>query len=362
MKIVTVIGARPQFIKAAAFSREIADTSNIQEIIVHTGQHFDPNMSEVFFEELCIPKPKYNLGISGGTHADMTAKMMIGIEKILLDEKPDALLVYGDTNSTMAAALAAVKIYIPVIHVEAGVRMGTMTNPEEVNRIVTDHVSTLLFTPTQDEVEQLAKEDIRANVFAVGNIMYDSYLYAASKDIDLFERPFFNILEEKDQVIPDKYYYMTCHRQENTFSDEPLNEIFKAMNVLDYQTVYPVHPRNRDRAIRLCKEHRYKNIILINPVGYFESVALLKHCEKVVTDSGGLQCEAFYAQKQCVTIFDHVVWKQTMVDKRNQLAKACKEDILLKLETKQIINPDYKPFGDGDTSSKIKEKIVEVFG
>lgn len=358
MKIVTVIGARPQFIKAAAFSRAVSNDKSVEEILVHTGQHFDLNMSDIFFEELEIPKPKYNLGISGGTHAEMTGNMMIGVEKVLIQEKPDALLIYGDTNSTMAAALAAVKLHVPIIHVEAGIRMGTMDNPEEVNRVVTDHVSTLLFTPTEMELEQLKKEGIAQNAYAVGNIMYDSYLYAASKSADIKERKFENFNNEF-VAVPEKYYYMTCHRQENTYDDIPLKEILSAMNSLEYPTIYPVHPRNQERAQRLCRENDFNNIILIKPVGYLESVALLKNCEKVVTDSGGLQCEAFYAEKQCVTVFDHVVWPQTMVGNRNQLAKPVATDILTKLSDNQLIDKKYKPFGNGDTAKKVMDIIIE---
>ncbi len=353
MKIVTVIGARPQFIKAAAFSRVAAKEDVVEEVIVHTGQHFDANMSEVFFEELQIPKPKYNLGIAGGSHAEMTGNMMIELERVLKKEEPDAVLVYGDTNSTMAAALAAVKIHIPVIHVEAGIRMGTLDNPEEVNRVVTDHVSTLLFTPTTDECVRLKEENIVNNVYAVGNIMYDSYLYAVSKQDKIIMNAVFKDFNDEQVTVPDKYYLMTCHRQENTYSDEPLKEILNAMNTLDYPTIYPVHPRNQERANRLCRKNGFSNIILIKPVGYLESVFLINNCIKVVTDSGGLQCEAFYAGKQCVTVLEHVVWPQTMVDNRNQLAHAEYKDILRKLSAEQCVDDSYRPFGDGHAAEKI---------
>lgn len=348
LKIVTVVGARPQFIKAAAFSR--AASGCHEEIIVHTGQHFDTNMSEIFFEELRIPKPKYNLGISGGSHGKMTGAMLAAVEKVLLKEKPDWLLVYGDTNSTMAGALAAVKLGIPIAHVEAGVRLGTMSNPEEVNRVVTDHVSQILFTPTELELENLELENLRKNAFAVGNIMYDSYLYASSmegRNISLLD------LDSNSVSLPERYYYLTCHRQENTQDDRTLEEILKAMNSLDAVTVYSVHPRNRERARRICEERSFRNILLIQPVGYIESIQLLKHCEKVVTDSGGLQCEAFYAGKQCVTVFDRVIWPQTMVENRNQLARPDTEDILEKLKSNQRIDETYKPFGDGHAAEKI---------
>ncbi len=354
MKIVTIVGARPQFIKAAAGSREIR--KDHQEILVHTGQHFDDNMSSVFFREMNIPEPDYNLGISGGSHAQMTARMLVAIEKVLIDEKPDAVLVYGDTNSTLAAALAAVKIHIPVIHIEAGNRLGTLDNPEEVNRIMTDHIASLDFCATQDSLEKLKREGLGDKSYCVGNIMYDSFRIFA-------EKPWQNqnILGFDGQkiTVPKEYYFMTCHRQENTNDDKPLTEILMAMNSLDYPTVYAVHPRNHDRAKRVCEQNGFKNIILTQPVGYSDSVHLILNAKKIVTDSGGLQCEAFYARVQCVCVLDYVVWPETMVGYRNQLAKAEHEDILEKLNKEQVIDFQYQPFGNGYAAKKIREIIKE---
>ena len=356
MKIVTVVGARPQFIKAAAGSRQLRKEH--KEIMVHTGQHFDDNMSAVFFREMEIPSPDYNLGISGGTHAQMTAKMLIGIEEILMKEKPDALLVYGDTNSTLAAALAAVKIHIPVLHVEAGNRLGTLNNPEEINRITTDHVAKLDFCATEDALNKLKREGLGDRSYCVGNIMYDSFLHFADKP---WEQS--NILDFNGNkvTVPQDYYYMTCHRQENTFSDEPLTEILLAMNSLDAPTIYAVHPRNHERAKRIVEKNAFNNIILTQPVGYSDSVHLTKQAKKIVTDSGGLQCEAFYAGVQCIFVLDFVVWPETMVGNRNQLAKADHEDILKKLAAEQVIDPTYQPFGDGHAAEKICEIIREKF-
>lgn len=353
MEIVTVVGARPQFIKAAAGSRQIRKEH--QEVLVHTGQHFDDNMSAVFFREMGIPAPDYNLGISGGSHAQMTAKMLVGIEDILMKESPDALLVYGDTNSTLAAALAAVKLQIPVFHVEAGNRLGTLDNPEEVNRITTDHVATLDFCATEDALDKLKREGLGDRSHCVGNIMYDSFLHFADQSWD---HP--NIVNfDGEQIdLPDEFYYMTCHRQENTYSDVPLTEILYAMNSLDAPTIYPVHPRNHERAKRICEKERFENIILTQPVGYSDSVHLTKNAKKIVTDSGGLQCEAFYAGVQCVFVLDYVVWPETMVGNRNQLAKADHKDILNKLSVEQTIDPAYQPFGDGHAA----EKIVQIIG
>lgn len=348
MNIITVVGARPQFIKAAAGSRQLRKEH--QEILVHTGQHFDDNMSAVFFREMGIPEPDYNLGVSGGTHGQMTARMLIGIEEILMKEKPDALLIYGDTNSTLAAALAAVKLHIPVLHVEAGNRLGTLESPEEANRIVADHMATINFCATEDALEKLKKEGLGDHSYCVGNIMYDSFLHFANVPWDNS-----NILDFDGNkvVVPKEFYYMTCHRQENTFSDEPLTEILLAMNSLDAPTIYAVHPRNHDRAKRICEKENFKNIILTQPVGYSDSVHLTQNAKKIVTDSGGLQCEAFYAGVQCVFVLDYVVWPETMVGNRNQLAKPDHKDILAKLAMEQTIDTSYQPFGNGHAAEEI---------
>ena len=352
MKIVTVVGARPQFIKAAAGSRALRKEHH--EVLVHTGQHFDDNMSTIFFREMGIPTPDYNLGISGGSHAQMTAKMLVGIEDVLIKEQPKALLVYGDTNSTLAAALAAVKLHIPVFHVEAGNRLGTLDNPEEVNRITTDHIATIDFCATEDALKKLQKENLGDRAYCVGNIMYDSFLHFAELP---WKKQSILDFDGHTVEVPEKFYYMTCHRQENTYSDVPLTEILLAMNSLEYPTIYPVHPRNRDRARRICEKEGFTNIILTQPVGYSDSVHLTKNAEKIVTDSGGLQCEAFYAGVQCVFVLDYVVWPETMVGNRNQLAKADHKDILEKLSRKQHIDPTYQPFGNGHAAEKICEII-----
>ncbi len=354
MKLVTVVGARPQFIKAAAGSRALRREHT--EILVHTGQHHDANMSEIFFREMGIPAPDYNLGIAGGTHAEMTGRMLIELEKVLAYEKPDALLVYGDTNSTLAAALSAVKLQIPVLHVEAGNRLGTLNNPEEVNRILTDHCSRLLFAATEDARRKLEREGLGDRTFVVGNIMYDSFLHFCS----LPWEPRIRSLEGESVRVPDRFYYMTCHRQENTGTDGPLREILRAMDSLDAPTIYPVHPRNRDRALRIRDSEGLRNILLTEPVGYSDSVHLTENALKIVTDSGGLQCEAFYAGVQCVFILDYPVWPETMVGNRNQLAKPLREDILQKLSARQIVDPAYQPFGDGHAAEKICDVLREV--
>ncbi|MBR6071650.1 MAG: UDP-N-acetylglucosamine 2-epimerase (non-hydrolyzing) [Acholeplasmatales bacterium] len=356
MKILTVIGARPQFIKAAIGSRAIRKYH--KEILVHTGQHFDSNMSDIFFKEMGIPEPDYNLGISGGSHAEMTSKMLIELEKIMVYEKPDGVLVYGDTNSTLAAALAASKLGIPIFHIEAGNRLGTLSNPEEINRTCTDHLSTMNFAATESAYNNLVKENLANRSYFVGNIMYDAFMYFSSKPANYDSIIDF---DGNKVTIPDKYYYMTCHRQENTFSDEPLTEILSAMNSLEYPTIYSVHPRNRERALRICKDNNFTKIKLIQPVGYIESIHLTKNAQKIVTDSGGLQCEAFYAKVQCLFVLDFVVWPETMVDNRNQLVKPNKNDILSKFSKTQIIDEEYQPFGDGNSAEKIVD-IINKWG
>jgi len=350
MKIVTIVGARPQFIKAAVVSRVLRKEH--KEILVHTGQHYDYNMSKIFFKELNIPKPDYNLGISGGTHGKMTGAMLASIEEVLMKEKPDMLLLYGDTNSTLAGALAAVKLHIPVCHVEAGNRLGTLTNPEEINRICTDHVSSLLMCCTKSAVEFLKKEGLTRNVYLVGDPMYDAFIYYGDRLKDDFKESIFG-LEGKRVNIPREYYYLTCHREENTGTDEALLEVLDAMNNLDAVTIYPVHPRNRERVEELCRQHKFEKIVLTQPVGYLTSIALVKNAKKIVTDSGGLQREAFYAGVQCVTIFDYVVWPETMVGNQNQLSRPNKQDILSKLAAKVEKDENYQPFGDGHAADKI---------
>ncbi len=356
MKIVTVVGARPQFIKAAVVSRELR--KHAQEILVHTGQHYDYNMSDIFFEELEIPKPDYNLGISGGSHGKMTGSMLMAIEEVLVKEKPDALLVYGDTNSTLAAALSAVKLHIPVCHVEAGNRLGTLANPEEVNRICTDHVSSLLLACTQSAMDFLAKEGLSEKAVLTGDPMYDAFVFYGEKAGNISSHTLLGYGGEKIS-IPEEFYYLTCHRQENTDDDIKLLNIFEAMEALDAPVVYPVHPRNKERAQRLCRENGLQNILLCQPVGYLTSVALVKHAKKIVTDSGGLQREAFFAEKKCVFVFDRVSWPETMVDGRNVLSAPLKKDILMKIQQDQIIDKKYKPFGDGNSAKKIVKALLE---
>ncbi len=357
-KICTVVGARPQFIKLAVVSRVLRKQPEFREVLIHTGQHYDHNMSEVFFEEMDIPKPDYNLGISGGSHGQMTGQMLIELEKVLLREKPDMVLLFGDTNSTMAAALAAVKLHIPVCHVEAGNRFGTLDSPEEVNRTVTDHVSAIDLPCTESGLRFLEKEGLGGISTVVGDPMFDAFLYYTSR-LDGSELKELVDFDGAPVTLPEEFYYMTCHRQENTDTDDKLRGIFDAMEALDAPTVYPVHPRNRDRAARLVREGGYKKLLLTQPVGYQTSISLVNHAGKIVTDSGGVQREAFFAGKPCVTVLDFVVWPETMHNGCNRLAKPDKADILFKLSQPVTFDPAYRPFGDGHSAEKIVEIIKE---
>jgi len=356
--IATVVGARPQFIKAAALSRKLKD--HFYEIIIHTGQHFDENMSQVFFDELEIPAPAYNLGVSETGHARMTAQMMVELEQILLDEDPDALLIYGDTNSTLAGALVAAKLHIPVIHIEAGARVGTLDNPEEINRICADHLSTLRFACVESAMEFLEREGLGHNSFLVGDPMYDAFEHYLGKAqatqhqlVDFDDHPV---------ELPEKYYYLTCHREENTGSSEPLQQILSAMNSLDAPTIYPVHPRNKRQALELRDSGSFSNIHFIPAFGYLTSLKVLSGAHKVVTDSGGVQREAFFAKIPCVTVFDQVIWPETMRGNCNQLARADKDDILSRLSVEPEWDESYAPFGSGDASGTIAQILHEKLG
>ncbi len=355
-KICTVVGARPQFIKLAVVSRVLR--REFREVLVHTGQHYDRDMSGVFFEEMDIPRPDYNLGISGGSHGEMTGRMLIEIERVLLEEKPDMLLLFGDTNSTLAGALAAVKLHIPVCHVEAGNRLGTLDNPEEVNRVVTDRVSSLRLACTASCMEFLKREGLEDGAFLTGDPMYDAFRYYSER-LDGSELAELADFAGNPLALPEKFYYMTCHRQENTDTDEKLDQIFQAMESLDAPAVYPVHPRNHDRAERLVREKGYRNILLARPVGYRCSISLVNRAEKIVTDSGGLQREAFFAGKPCVTVFGRVLWPETMANGRNRLAKPDRADILEKLSAPVTFDPAYRPFGGGHSAEEIVKRIGE---
>jgi UDP-GlcNAc3NAcA epimerase len=359
MKIVTVIGARPQFVKAAVVSNKIG--REFKEVLVHTGQHYDKNMSEIFFEELNIPKPDYNLGVGSGTHGKQTGEMLIKIEEVLINEKPDAVMVYGDTNSTLAGALASSKLNIPVIHIEAGLRSCNMRMPEEQNRKVTDSVSTILFCPTEAASINLKNEGLVNGVYNVGDVMYDAVL----NNIEIAEKKYNQYsLINKLNIEKDNYYLSTIHRAENTESVEKLKIILAALNSLDKPVIFPVHPRIKE-LIRKVDSHDFNktNIYFVDPVGYLEMLYLIKNSKKVLTDSGGVQKEAYFLGVPCVTLREETEWVETTKGNWNLLSHIVKEDIISNVYAKNIDikyrNNDY--FGNGDASSKIVNVIKDVF-
>lgn len=355
MKIVTVVGARPQFIKASVVSAALAPLCT--EVLVHTGQHYDQNMSQVFFEELKIPHPAYNLGVGSGTHGRQTGEMLIGIEEILFKEKPDVMLVYGDTNSTLAGALAASKLHIPVAHVEAGLRSYNMRMPEEQNRILSDHISTWLFCPTQTAVTNLAKEGITKGVSISGDVMLDSVLHFRKVALNNPEK---HKIYEQLGISPKNYRLATLHRAETTDGGEDaIVRIFDAFEQLPQRVVIPIHPRTRTLAEEAIKTRGYRNIQLIDPVGYLEMLLLTSGACQVLTDSGGLQKEAWFMEVPCVTLRSETEWVETLEGGWNVLAKLTTEDILEKaLHT--VPNPaarEAQPFGDGHASEKIVRAV-----
>ena len=380
IKILTIVGARPQFIKASAISRAIRDnfSNEITELIVHTGQHYDDNMSSVFFREMEIPEPAYNLEVGSGKHGKQTADMMAGIESILTKENPNAVLIYGDTNSTLAGALAASKIHIPVIHVEAGLRSFNKSMPEEINRIVTDHVSTLLFSPTEKGIENLLKEGISNNkekpyhidnpgVFHCGDIMYDNALY------------FSKVAEDKSNLLAslklknNSYVLVTLHRDINTDVPERLNSIFKAIERIsekgDTKFVIPLHPRTRKKWGELPDETlkdiiENNNLITIIPaVSYLDFICLEKNAKLIMTDSGGVQKESYFFEKPCMIMRDETEWVELLELGTAQLCGADEEKIVQSYKEligkKDLTFPEI--YGDGHAAKFILKKILENF-
>lgn len=352
IKILTIIGARPQFIKASVVSRAIQQTDGIEEIMLHTGQHFDANMSDVFFNQLDIPKPDIQLDIHGGNHGDMTGRMLIEIEKALLKHKPDRVLVYGDTNSTLAGALAATKLHIPVAHVEAGLRSFNMQMPEEINRILTDQVSDLLFCPTDTAVSNLSKEGFAnksTKVMQVGDVMQDSALLFAEK------------ASAPKGDVPEQFILATLHRAENTDNPERLKNIVNALNNVHESVmpiVLPLHPRTRKL---IAEQGLQLNVNLIDPVGYFEMVWLLDHSDLVLTDSGGVQKEAFFFGKACVTMRDQTEWVELIEAGANKLVGADTNKIIdaVKCNVGRKVEDTNQLYGGGQASQRIVSELIK---
>jgi UDP-GlcNAc3NAcA epimerase len=357
MKIVTIFGARPQFIKASMVSRAIAKQNSLKEVTIHTGQHFDNNMSRIFFEEMGISEPDYNLDIHSLSHGAMTGKQLEEIEKVLFQEKPDWVLVYGDTNSTLAGALAAVKLHIPVAHVEAGLRSFNRRMPEEMNRILSDMIANLLFCPTETAVNNLNNEGITEGVHNVGDVMYDAVLH------------FSQVAEKKSNILEDlnleskQYILATIHRQENTDNSNRLKNISSAFAESPLPIVFPMHPRTK-------KKLDEYNIALsgqikpIDPVGYLDMVLLEKNAHIIATDSGGIQKEAYFHQVPCITLRDETEWVETIEMGWNKIVGVDRDLIInaynMLIKEGNPINQSH-PYGDGFAAEKILDIILNIY-
>ena len=377
-KIITVIGARPQIIKAAAISRAIKNnfSDKILEVIVHTGQHYDENMSQIFFEELEIPFPNFNLNVGSGSHGEQTAKMLEGLENIYMQEKPDAVIVYGDTNSTIAGALAASKIHIPVIHIEAGLRSFNKAMPEEINRIACDHMSTLLFTPSETGHRNLLNEGIKNDqkeaasidnpkIYLCGDIMYDNSLYFSAMSEQKSE-----ILKELE-ITTDDFILCTIHRDTNTDDTTNLNAIFRALlriqKTSNLKIVLPLHPRTKEKLNShldenlLTELNQNNNFKIIPPLGFLDIISLEKNARLIITDSGGLQKEAFFFQKPCVILREQTEWIEIVENGNALIAGANELKIISSVET-LIKRTDFtypNLYGDGNAANFICKKITE---
>lgn len=352
MRILTVVGARPQFIKAAPVSRVLREA--YAEILVHTGQHYDYSMSEVFFDELNIPKPDYNLGVGSASHGKQTGEILSRVEEVLLAENPDIVLVYGDTNSTLAGALAAVKLHIPVAHVEAGMRSFNRAMPEEVNRLLTDHISGLLFCPTQTAVRNLAAEGVTQGVHHVGDVMYDATL----QNIEIASQRS-NVLDGLD-LEPQQYLLATVHRPRNTDKLDRLLSILEALDRVHESVVFPAHPRTL-QAIERAGYSLKARVRLTEPVSYLDMLVLVKNARKILTDSGGVQKEAYFFGIPCITLREETEWVETLLGGWNVLAGADTERIVALVREHMPEGERQNAFGDGKASERIA-RILEQEG
>jgi len=379
MRIITIVGARPQIIKAAAFSRAVkSNYPNIEEIIVHTGQHYDDNMSQIFFKELGIPKPHINLKVGSSSHGVQTSVMVQKIEEVLLEKKPSSVIVYGDTNSTLATAIAASKIHIPIIHIEAGLRSFNKKMPEEVNRILCDHVSTLLFSPTKSGYDNLRSEGFKVeinkkasldnpNIYHCGDVMYDNSLYFSK--ISDNQSKIINELSLKNE----KFILATVHRNDNTDSSKKLNNLFDTfLEIIDnyqIQIVIPIHPRTAKMMDQLLHANTKKQIKesdllkIIPPAGFLDMIALEKNAELIITDSGGVQKEAYFFQKPCIILRPQTEWLEIVETKSAIIANTNPEKILRAtdyfLNNKNLNFPPV--FGDGNAALFIAQEILSQF-
>ncbi|QIL39213.1 UDP-N-acetylglucosamine 2-epimerase (non-hydrolyzing) [Pedobacter sp. HDW13] len=355
MKILTIIGARPQFVKAAVLSRIIAKDDSVTELLVHTGQHYDSNMSDVFFEEMQIPKPNYQLKIKSKYHGEMTALMMIEIEKIAMEEKPDWIMVYGDTNSTLAGALVASKLHIKLAHVEAGLRSFNNLMPEEINRIVTDRLSDILFCPTDSAVKNLQMEGYQnlrdKKIVKTGDVMLDASMFYADK------------VKKGVDGVTEGFVLCTIHRPVNTDDQQHLSIILSGLNEIgkEKKVFFPVHPRTRGKIEEMDSEYvtTYPNIIFADPISYFEMIWCLQNCSFVITDSGGLQKEAYFFKKMCLTLRDETEWVELVEYGYNFLSSINQEEIIEKAGKITETNKGFDEFlyGDGHTGQFILDNL-----
>ncbi len=344
-KVIAIIGARPQFIKHFPFEREAIKHFDL--ITIHTGQHYDQNMSQVFFDELGMRQPDYLLSLGGGNHGEQTGKMLIEIEQIVLAEKPDMVLVYGDTNSTLAGALIASKLHIKLAHVEAGLRSYNKEMPEEINRVMTDHASDLLLVPSQVAVDNLEKESITEGIHIVGDLMKDlTQLTIENKWV-------------KDRTIDNPYYYITLHRPYNVDQEDRLNQVLDALNTLDKKAVFAIHPRTKNRMKEFgLSEASFPNIQFIDPQPYFNNLTYLYYSDALITDSGGMQKEAYWLQKKCVTVRPETEWVETLDDNWNTLVFDKLEEIQTALDSRGV-NWNAELYGDGASAQKMMRLIKE---
>lgn len=360
MKVISVVGARPQFIKIAPLIKALDKhnlehrTQKIKHILVHTGQHYDLEMSHSFFQELSIPEPDYNLGVGSGSHSYQVGNMLINLEEVLLKEKPDVVLVYGDTNSTLAGALAAAKLQIPVGHIEAGLRSFNRKMPEEINRVLADHISDYLFCPTETAIRNLRNEGIQSPmVINVGDVMYDAIL----DNIKLAEEKS-NILQSLS-LKPKEYYLTTVHRAENTDSKDNLIFIIESLQMLDLPVIFPVHPRTKETIKQYgnITMEQYNNILFTDPVSYLDMLILERNAKKILTDSGGVQKEAYFLKVPCITLREETEWVETVEDGWNILTGAKKDKIINAVKDFNLKRKQRKIFGNGKAARKIAKII-----
>ena len=356
-KVVTIVGARPQFIKCSPLSKVLR--SRFQEVLVHTGQHYDDAMSRVFFEELHIPPPDHHLGVGSGSHAEQTGNMLIGLEQVLQRERPDLVVVFGDTNSTLAGALAAAKLHMPVAHVEAGVRSFNRAMPEEINRVATDHVSDLLFCPTGTAMRHLKREGIEKGAHQTGDVMYDAVL-AHREEAKSRSR----ILEELG-LSPKAYYLATVHRPGNTEDPSRLLAILEAFEALSAPVVFPMHPRTReaiaDLGVDLVSESTHSEVRMMGPVSYLDMLVLTESARKVLTDSGGLQKEAYFLGVPSLILRSETEWVELVQGGASILVGADREAIVEAAKQDQEARWEADVFGDGKAADHMTERIEEFF-